>query len=165
MFFGADPASSSAQSLKAVDGNTQHLTSADTVPKGLTPSDWKNIRAAYRAHRPHEGQAPIIGDPIAQQAYLKASNTGESDAFGLSVAVSGDTVAVGAVNESSNATGINGDQTNNSSFRAGAVYIFVRNGTTWSQQAYLKASNTDASDSFGISVAVSGNTVVVGRRL
>ena len=64
----------------------------------------------------------------------------------LSVAISGDTVVVGGSRESSNATGVNGDQTDNSAFRAGAAYVFVRNGTTWSQQAYLKASNTDASD-------------------
>ena len=78
------------------------------------------------------------------------------------MAVSGDTVVVGAIAESSNATGINGDQTDNSALNAGAAYVFVRNGITWSQQAYLKASNTDAGDSFGWSVAVSGDTVVVG---
>ena len=78
------------------------------------------------------------------------------------MAVSGDTVVVGADGEASNATGINGDQTDNSAPDAGAAYVFVRNGTTWSQQAYLKASNTDAGDAFGYSVAVSGDTVVVG---
>jgi endonuclease/exonuclease/phosphatase family metal-dependent hydrolase len=46
--------------------------------------------------------------------------------------------------------------------QAGAVYVFVRSGTTWSQQAYLKASNAEASDHFGYSVAISGETVVVG---
>src|SRR6185436_3227517 len=44
---------------------------------------------------------------------------------------------------------------------AGAAYVFVRNGTNWSQQAYLKASNTGANDVFGFSVAVSGDTIVV----
>lgn len=72
-------------------------------------------------------------DPLAQQAYLKASNTDAGDSFGFSVAVSGDTIVVGARNESSNATGVNGDQTNNNVFDAGAAYVFVRNGTTWSQ--------------------------------
>ena len=105
---------------------------------------------------------PITVDPIAQQAYLKASNTDAGDAFGSSVAVSGDTVVVGAQRESSNATGVNGDQSDNSAAVAGAAYVFVRNGTTWTQQAYLKASNTEANDLFGISVAVSGDTVVVG---
>ena len=105
---------------------------------------------------------PITVDPIAQQAYLKASNTDTDDLIGTSVAVSGDTVVVGAPGESSNATGVNGDQTNNSALNSGAAYVFVRNGTTWTQQAYLKASNTDNSDSFGASVAVSGDTVAVG---
>ena len=87
---------------------------------------------------------PITIDPIAQQAYLKASNTDAGDGFGESVAVSGDTVVVGASGEASNAKGVNGDQNDNSALYAGAAYVFVRNGTTWSQQAYLKASNTDA---------------------
>ena len=107
---------------------------------------------------------PIIIDPIAQQAYLKASNTGAVDLFGNSVAVAGDTVVVGAARETSNATGVNGDQSDNSLAKSGAAYVFVRNGTNWSQQAYLKASNTGAGDEFGISVAVSGDTVVVGAR-
>ena len=53
---------------------------------------------------------------------------------------------------------------NESAGNAGAAYVFVRSGTTWSQQAYLKASNTGAGDQFGCSVAVSGDTVVVGAR-
>jgi hypothetical protein len=105
---------------------------------------------------------PLTIDPIAQQAYLKASNTGAGDEFGRSVAVSGDTVVVGAWAEDSNATGINGNQADNSASLAGAAYVFVRNGTTWTQQAYLKASNTGADDNFGTSVAASGDTVVVG---
>ena len=102
------------------------------------------------------------GRPGRQQAYLKASNTGAGDYFGDSVAVSGDTVVVGASGEDSNATGVNGNQSNNSAVDSGAAYVFVRNGTTWSQQAYLKACNTGAGDEFGGSVAVSGDTVVVG---
>jgi len=105
------------------------------------------------------------GTTWSQQAYLKASNTGLGDVFGYSVAVSGDTVVVGARNEASNATGVNGDQTNNSSGQAGAAYVFVRSGASWSQQAYLKASNTQqggVGDFFGSSVAVSGEVVVVG---
>jgi len=105
---------------------------------------------------------PITIDPIAQQAYLKASNTGAGDYFGYSVTVSGDTVVVGAPNEDSGATGANGNQTDDSATDSGAVYVFVRNGAIWSQQAYLKASNTGAGDQFGSSVAVSGDTLVVG---
>jgi len=105
---------------------------------------------------------PLNIDPIAQQAYLKASNTDVGDHFGSSVSVSGSTVVVGAPLESSSATGVNGNQSDNSAVHSGAAYVFVRVGTVWSQKAYLKASNTDAIDQFGRSVSVSGNTVVVG---
>ena len=84
------------------------------------------------------------------------------DAFGCSVAISGDTIVVGAVAEYSNATGVNGNQADNSAPWAGAAYVFVRSGGVWSQQAYLKASNTGDSDEFGGSVAISGDTIVVG---
>jgi hypothetical protein len=145
-------------------GKPQRLTSPDQVPAGLAKSDWQGIRAAYEAGR-HEFQPlPLTTDPIAQQAYLKASNTGANDWFALSVAVSGDTVVVGAPSEASNATGVNGNEADNSVRDAGAVYVFVRSGTGWTQQAYLKASNTDVGDFFGGSVAVSGDTVVVGAR-
>jgi SAM-dependent methyltransferase len=97
-----------------------------------------------------------------QQAYIKASNPEIADRFGFTVSLSGDTAVVGAIQESSNATGVNGNQGNNDASVAGAVYVFVRNGTSWSQQAYLKASNTQAFDKFGYDVAVSGDTIVVG---
>ena len=104
-----------------------------------------------------------------QQAYLKASNTGEFDNFGrgmeaISLSADGDILAVGASGEDSAATGINGDQNNNSADSSGAAYVFVRNGELWQQQAYLKASNTNGEDLFGIAVSLSadGNTLAVG---
>jgi hypothetical protein len=97
-----------------------------------------------------------------QQAYIKASNTDPIDTFGSAVALSGDTLAVGAVGESSSATGTAGDQSDNSADDAGAVYIFTRTNGVWSQQAYLKASNTDPLDQFGNSLALSGDTLAVG---
>lgn len=100
--------------------------------------------------------------PNAQQAYVKSSNSDVFDLFGYSVSISGDTAVVGARSESSNATSINGDQTNNSAVLSGAAYVFVRSGSTWTQQAYLKASNAESGDSFGNSVSVYGDTIVVG---
>ena len=97
-----------------------------------------------------------------EEAYVKASNTAAFDSFGSSVALSGDTLAVGAYGEDSGATGINNNQTDNSSRSSGAVYIFTRSGSTWSQQAYIKASNTGIGDNFGYSVALSGDTLAVG---
>ncbi len=106
---------------------------------------------------------PLTIDPaFAQQAYLKASNTDAGDQFGFSVAISGDTVVVGAPGEASSATGIDGDQTDKSAISSGAAYVFVCSGATWSQQAYLKTSNTGAGDWFGFEVAISGDSVVVG---
>ena len=102
------------------------------------------------------------GTTWAQQAYLKASNPETGDEFGRSVAVSGDTLVVGATSEDSAASGVNGNQSDNSAVNAGAAYVFVRTGTTWAQQAYLKASNPGTGDQFGRSVALSGDTLVVG---
>lgn len=99
---------------------------------------------------------------MAQEVYLKSSNSGVSDAFGSAVAISGDTMVVGAPNECSNATGVNGNQTSESALQAGAAYVFVRNGNAWTQQAYLKASDTAAYAEFGGAVAVDGDRVVVG---
>src|SRR5262245_56370396 len=79
-----------------------------------------------------------LASVLAQVAYVKASNPDRADNFGQSVALSGDTLVVGAPSERSAATGINGNQADNSVARAGAVYVFVRDGQTWSQQAYIK---------------------------
>ena len=105
---------------------------------------------------------PITIDPVVQEAYVKASNTDALDQFGHSVAISGDTVVVGALYEDSRSVGVNGDETDNTFMNAGAAYVFVRNAGVWTQQAYLKASNTDPDDNFGISVAIDGDTIVVG---
>jgi hypothetical protein len=102
------------------------------------------------------------GTAWQQEAYLKASNTGSFDFFGTSVALSGDTLVVGARNETSAATGVNGNQNDNSAEDSGAVYVFRRSGTAWQQEAYLKASNTGAFDTFGLSVSLSGDTLAVG---
>ena len=105
---------------------------------------------------------PLTIDPVVQQEYLKASNTGSGDRFGWAVDISGDTAVIGAARESSNATGVNGDETNNLANDAGAAYVFVRSGGTWIQQAYLKASNTNADDFFGHDVAIDGDTIAIG---
>ncbi|WP_445361818.1 histidine kinase [Microbulbifer sp. EKSA005] len=101
-----------------------------------------------------------------QEAYVKASNTGANDEFGISVSLSGDgsTMAVGAIGEGSSAVGIDGEQSNNDAQQAGACYVFSRTDGDWAQQAYIKASNTDSEDSFGQSVTLSdsGDILAVG---
>ena len=83
--------------------------------------------------------------------YLKASNTDIQDQFGQGVALSADgyTLAVSAVHEDSDASGVNGDQANNLSENSGAVYVFRRRGNAWQQEAYLKAGTNQPQQIFG----------------
>jgi hypothetical protein len=107
--------------------------------------------------------AKTTGGGFTKAGYLKASNADVNDNFGTSVALSGNVLAVGAPQEASAATGIGGNQADNSAFAAGAVYIFERdvNGL-WTQQAYIKADNAAASAGFGRTVALHGNVLAVG---
>jgi hypothetical protein len=105
------------------------------------------------------------GSVWSQEAYVKASNTGANDYFGLRVALWDDTLAVGAPQEDSSATGVDGDQINNAAADSGAVYVFRYDGSTWDQEAYLKASNTDPNDQYGASLALVDHVIVVGAPL
>ena len=84
------------------------------------------------------------------QAQLTAADGTDNDQLGMSVALSGDTAVIGAVNAAGGTA------------QAGAAYVFVRNGTTWTQQAKLIADDGAALDHFGTSVALSGDTALVG---
>ena len=149
------------------DGNTMAVSSTaeDSAAKGINGNQADhsalNAGAVYVFIR--------NGGAWVQQAYVKASNAKKGDQFGSALALSndGNTMAVGAVGEPSSATGIDGDQADASMPGAGAVYVFTRTGATWSQQAYVKASNTGEKtdgDQFGYSVAISsdGNTLATG---
>jgi hypothetical protein len=91
------------------------------------------------------------GGTWTQQAKLTASDAAESDLFGYTVAVFGDTALVGA-SADSHAGGS----------AAGSAYVFTRTGGVWTQQQKLTASDAAEGDGFGISVAVSGDTAVIG---
>ncbi|GAA5484526.1 choice-of-anchor D domain-containing protein [Haloferula sargassicola] len=106
------------------------------------------------------------GGAWSSQAYLKPNHVDADDRFGCSVAISGDLAVVGAYLEDSASRSIDGDETSNAAESSGAAYVFVRDGGgNWSQEAYLKASNGEAGDMFGWSVAISGNKVLVGAPL
>src|SRR5687768_17262644 len=83
------------------------------------------------------------GGTAVLEAYLKAAVTDEFDVFGVSAAISddGNTLVLGAFGEDGNATAVDGDAEDDSANNAGAAYVFARNGSTWEEQAYLKASN------------------------
>ena len=92
----------------------------------------------------------LSGGAWTQQAKLTASDAADGDRFGDSVGISGDTVVVGAY----------GDDDGGS--YSGSAYVFTRSGGVWTQQAKLTASDADDNDYFGDSVAISGDTAVVG---
>ena len=106
-----------------------------------------------------------INNVWQQQALIQASNAESFDMFGssLSLSANGQILAVGARDESSASTGIDGDMSNNSSEDSGAVYVFTRNGETWQQQTYLKASNSNTNFEFGSGVSLNslGNLLAV----
>jgi len=142
----------------------------DTLAVGapFEDSDATGIGGANNDNTADSGAVYVFtrsGTAWTQQAYVKASNTGAGDYFGANAALSsdGNTLAVGAPFEDSDATGIGGADNDNAA-NSGAVYVFTRSGTAWTQQAYVKASNTGAGDYFGYAVALSadGNTLAVG---
>jgi hypothetical protein len=120
-------------------------------PAGLSAGDWAAIQARLTQAGAH---APLVTGEVAK---LTAGDAAAGDDFGLSVAVSGDTVVVGAYGDNS---------------VAGAAYVFARNydpgnpGTpladNWGQVRKLTAADAATYDYFGYSVAISGDTVVVG---
>ena len=157
--FGFAVALSDDGATLAVSANLED-SAATGINGDQHDNSMENSGAVYIFRRGAEGWR--------QEAYVKASNTGEpedGDNFGyvLSLSADGNTLAVGATGEDSAGVGVNGYPSDNSARGAGAVYVFVREDGNWSQQAYLKASNTDATDLFGISLAISddGNTLVV----
>lgn len=103
------------------------------------------------------------GNTWAEQSIVEATNTSYNAFFGFTLALSadGNVLAVAAPEDRSGATGINGDANDTSAVGAGAVYVFARTGSSWSQQAYIKASNTGSGDAFGDDISLSAD----GQRL
>ena len=154
----------------AVDGDTVVVgaglerSNSRTIingPGADTDNSLNNVGAAYVFVRDGAGL-------WSQQAYIKAANADDDDRFGLWLDIDGDTLAVGALSDDSNAVGVfAGDgfpeAENNSAINSGAVYMFERDGSgLWTQDAYIKASNTGSVDQFGIGLALDGDLLVVG---
>jgi hypothetical protein len=154
------------------DGNTLAMGSIDEdcLCTGVV-SGASDAGATDQKANTSSGAAAVFvrnGSMWTQQAYIKASNAGPNDWFGVRLALSGDgnTLIAGAQNEDSAAQGVNARQNDDSAEEAGAVYVFARTGGMWVQHAYVKGSNTQAYDEFGGAVAVSrdGRTLVAGAR-
>ncbi|RYY66028.1 MAG: hypothetical protein EOO13_16395 [Chitinophagaceae bacterium] len=104
--------------------------------------------------RPNQGSAYIFvrsGGTWVEKQKLLATDGEANDNFGRSVFISGDIAIVGASSDDVNG---NIDQ--------GSAYIFIRSGTTWTQQQKLVATSGTAYDYFGNSVGLSGNYAIVG---
>lgn len=102
----------------------------------------------------YQGAAYVFtrsGSTWTQQAKLLASDGAAGDSFGCAVSIFGDTAIVGAY---AKASGTN--------FNQGAVYVFTRSGTVWTQQAKLNAADGAANDFFGYSVSAGLDTTVIG---
>jgi hypothetical protein len=120
----------------AVDGNTAIIGAYREDDSGKS-----NNGAAY---------VFVRSDGVwVEQAKLLASDRGDGDRFGWSVAVDGDTAVIGAYQDDSG------------TFNNGAAYVFTRSGGLWTEQTKLLASDKAKRDAFGWSVAIDGDTVMV----
>ena len=98
----------------------------------------------------YDGAAYVFlrsGTSWTQQAKIVASDAAAGDFFGRSVSIYGDYFVVGADRENT---------------ERGAAYVFIRSGTSWTQQAKIVASDAAVDDDFGTSSAIDGDYIVVG---
>lgn len=115
---------------------------------------YNSLREAVKTAREENSQTVKLLAPQAESAKLIAADGAAGDALGYGVAISGDTAVVGS-------SFINGGTNGNRSLAC----VFTRSGTTWTQQAKLMAAGSQANDNFGGSVAISGDTIVIGSNL
>ena len=138
-----DHSVSSETKLTAGNGEAYDYFGAAVAIDG----DFAVVGSAYHGDA---GAAYIFqkeGAAWVEKAMLTSGDGASGEHFGESVSISGNTVVIGASNGNGN---------------AGAAYVFVHDGTTWTQQAILTASDAEAGSNFGGCVSVSGDTLVVG---
>jgi hypothetical protein len=135
-----------------------HLTASNGTPEDLFGSSvalWEDTAlVGVPCEHENQGSAYVFlrgGTTWSEQAHLLASDGAAGDRFGWSVALWENAALVGAYGD---AVGANGGQ--------GSAYVFLRSETTWSEQAHLTASDGEADDHLGWSVALWGDTALVG---
>ena len=137
----------------------------------LAVTSWKESSAS--ATDPSDNSMPGTGAAYvfqrndatwSQTAMLKSRTPSRDDRF-FDIQIAGDVLVVTSTGEDSAGVGADGDATNEGAPDAGAALLFVRDGGTWSQRSYLKASNTGAGDAFGNGVGLTRDMVVVGAPL
>ena len=152
----------------SANGNTLAVGESGNSLGNTGVNDVRSVAAISNSGAAYVFRFSTTSNTWGQQAFIKATNTGSSDFFGsfVSLSADGNTLAVGAVGEDGASTGINGVQSSNGAVISGAVYLFRFRDGVWSQQAYIKPSNTQRSDEFSHSGSLSsnGNTLAVGAR-
>ena len=132
---------------------TAKITASDAAPEHIfgyavsLDGDYAVVGQGFHANN---GTAYIFkrtGTEWTQEAQLLASDGFPGNAFGYSVAISGDTALIGAPAVSE---------------WTGAAYVFIRTGATWTQQAKLTAPDGIPADEFGFSVVLDGDTALIG---
>jgi len=132
----------------------QSLTGEKAVDELKRSGGYESLNEAFK-----KASGMSLGDPepanllpggAYEQIALTASDGATNDLFGFSVAVDGDTAVVGAYDDEVTFP------------NQGSAYVFIRSGSTWTQQGKLTASDGAALDSFGTSVAIFGDSIVVG---
>lgn len=150
--WGGIPSPSTAGRVTATDGLTGDFFGSSVAISGNTAivgAIFDDFGTEFA-----QGSAYVFvrtGGAWVEQQKLFAADQADGDQFGTSVAISGETVIVGAFDDD---IGANSSQ--------GSAYVYVRSGTAWTQQQKLTASDGAAFDFFGESVAIDGQTAVVG---
>lgn len=130
---------------------------------------WEYIRyvvaACNAAGCTNSDEIAVQDQMLDTLGYFKASNTEAGDLFGREVALSSDgqTLAVTGSREASSATGVNGNQADNSSPQSGAVYVYRRSGREWQQEAYLKAGENQIDQLFGTGGPIEMRALSINR--
>ncbi len=133
---------------------TERGATGSATPSRSPGTRWSSGWSA-RSARPARGAPPTCScargrpGPSSRSSWRRTERV--EDQFGVSVSVFGDTAVVGADFDDTPG-GVD----------AGSAYVFVRAGTSWTEQQHLRASDGGANDRFGWSVSVSGDTIVVG---
>jgi hypothetical protein len=140
------------QKLVASDGSASDALGTSVALSG----DTAVVGAPWDSFAPASGQGSAYvfvrgGVAWVEQQRLRASDAAEGSSFGISVALSADTMLVGAFQDD---TGPND--------RQGSAYVFTRTGSTWTEAQKLLASDGEAGSYFGGSVALAGDTALVG---
>lgn len=171
------PSATHYKILENTDGNSEFIEIGSDIPQGTQRAEFviplfERHSAQYKLKTCIQTECldsdilSVEGTLVDSIVNIIGSNTEDGDRFGYAVSISddGSTLAVGAYEEDSISTGINGNELDNSALWSGAVYVYQKTDEGWVQEAYIKSSNNEFSDSFGVSVSLSGDgkTLAVG---